>query len=78
MNRAGFIGADGSFVVVDVPPGNYLLAVNASSQAPAGAVRGEVPASAGVRFQPLQESLTVADSDVTGLTLNVTAATASP
>lgn len=78
LNRSAFIAADGSFVLVDVPPGNYSLAVNASSQAPTGATRGEVAVSAGVRFQPLQESLTVADSDVTALTLNVNAATGTP
>ena len=76
LNRAGYIAADGSFTVVDVPPGNYSLSVNASAQAPASGYRGGgQPAGAtSVRFQPLQESVTVADGDLTGLTLNVTPA----
>ena len=78
LSRTGYIGADGSFVLTDVPPGNYSLAVNASAQAPVGATRGEASTNAGVRFQTLQESLTVADSDVTGLSLNVTPATTTP
>lgn len=74
LNRMGVINADGSFVVPYVPAGNYTLRVNASTQPLNGMGRGggAANASSGVRFQPLQESVTVVDSDLTGLTLNVT------
>ena len=74
LNRAGFIGTDGRFTIVDVPPGNYSLSVNASAVMPGSGNGGQTA----VRFQPLQESITVADGDLTGLTLNVTAATPAP
>lgn len=76
LNRVGYIAADGSFTVADVPPGNYSLTVNASAQAPGSGSRGGASpgGAATVRFQPLQESIAVADGDLTGLTLNVTPA----
>lgn len=78
LNRRGAILADGSFSVPYVPPGNYTLRVNASANALAGGGRGGGAVSStgsGVRFESLQESVTVVDSDLTGLTLNVSAAT---
>ena len=77
LSRMGRIGSDGSFVIPYVPPGNYTLTVNASSLA-SGSFGRDPASSPGVRFQPLQTSVTVTDSDVTGLSLNVTPATASP
>ncbi len=77
LNRSGLINPDGSFTVPYVPPGNYTLRVNASSQAPTGFGRGGQGQgnSAGPTFQPLQESVTVADGDLSGLTLSVTPST---
>ncbi len=80
LTRTGVIGADGSFLIQYVPPGNYTLNVNASSQPQSVSSwggHGGPPASGGggIRFQPLQESVTVTDGDLTGLSLNVTPAT---
>lgn len=79
LTRNISIGADGSFAIPYVPPGNYTLNVNASAQALASGVRGGTPPTGSTtRFQPLQESITVADSDLNGLTLNVAAANSVP
>lgn len=79
LNRRGTIAADGTFLVPYVPPGTYTLRISASSQAP-NYGRGGGPSStdAATRFQPLQESVTVADSDLSGLNVTVTPATTSP
>ena len=79
LNRSATIGADGSFVLIDVPPGNYSLTVNASAQAPGTGVRGGQSMATGsmVSFQPLQATVAVANDDVTGLSFAVTVATAS-
>lgn len=76
LNRTGTVNPDGSFLVPYVPPGSYTLRANVSATAASFGRGGQAPAST-VRFGPLQESLTVTDGDLTGLTLNVTAATAS-
>ncbi len=76
LTRTGNINSDGTFLVPYVPAGNYTLSANASSQAPSFGRGGNGSAAAStVRFQPLQESVTVTDSDLTGLSLNVTPAT---
>lgn len=78
LNRTGVINADGSFAVPYVPAGNYTLRVNASANAVGGYGRGVAVSTSGssaVHFQPLQESVTVVDSDLTGLSLNVTPST---
>lgn len=77
LNRTGTIAPDGSFVVPYVPAGNYTLRVNASSQA-ASFGRGGISSDPGVRFSPVQASVTVADTDLTGLAVTVTPATSSP
>ena len=77
LTRTGNINLDGTFLVPYVPAGNYTLNAIASSQAPVygrGGSNGPAAAST-VRFQPLQESVTVTDSDLTGLSLNVTPTT---
>lgn len=80
LNRMGVINPDGSFVVPYVPAGNYTLRVMASANVGYGFGRGGGSGSSSsstVRFQPLQESVTVVDSDLTGLSLNVTPSTTS-
>ena len=75
LSRTGTINSDGSFVISYVPPGSYTMRVTASSRASGRG--GEVASETAVRYQPLQTALTVADSDVTGVTVTVTAAAAS-
>ncbi len=79
LTRTGNLNADGTFLVPYVPAGNYTLRANASSQALSFGRGGQTQTggSPAVRFQPLEESITVTDSDLTGLSLNVTAATAT-
>lgn len=76
LSRRGSIASDGTFTVPYVPPGTYTLRVSASTQA-VGAGRGGASGTsdAAVRFQPLQESVTVTDGDLTGLNLTVTPST---
>lgn len=72
LSRRGFINADGSFTIAYVPAGTYMLRVTASAQAQNEGRGGPGQGSdASVRFQPLQESVTVADSDLTGLNVSV-------
>ena len=79
LTRRGIIAADGSFLVPYVPPGTYTLRVAASTQVPSyGRGGGPTGTDAAIRFQPLQESITVADTDLTGLSVTVTPATTSP
>ncbi len=79
LNRRGTIAADGSFLVPYVPPGTYTLRVTASAQA-ANNGRGGGPNASdnATRFQPMQESVTVTDSDLTGVSVTVNPATSSP
>lgn len=76
LNRTGTVNADGSFLVPYVPPGSYTLRANVSATAQSFG-RGNQESATPIRFQPLQESLTVADGDLTGLALTVTVASAS-
>lgn len=71
LNRRGTINLDGTFSIHYVPAGTYTLRVQASSQVPgpAGFSGDRTP------FQPLQESITVVDSDLSGLSLTVTPVT---
>lgn len=79
LNRTGVIGPDGSFTVPYVPSGTYTLRISASSQASTGGYgRGSQSSDPSTRFQPLQESITVADTDLTGLNVTVTPASPSP
>jgi hypothetical protein len=79
----GFIEPDGSFVVQWVPAGTYTLGVtNASSTASrvyfgGRGQRGGGGGDGGTRFQSFQESLTVSDADVTGVSVSLTPATAA-
>jgi hypothetical protein len=76
LNRTGTINSDGSFTIPYVPPGTYTLRVSASSALQTFG-RGGNNNSDTTRFQPLQESITVTDGDLTGIAVTVTTATAS-
>ncbi len=79
LTRRANIGADGSFSVPYVPAGTYTLRVTASTQQSNQGRGGATTSSdAAVRFQPVQESVTVADSDLGGVNVAVTAASTSP
>ncbi len=74
LSRNSGIASDGSFVIPYVPPGTYTLRINASSQQPSFN-RGGATSTDTTRFQPLQQSITVTDSDLSGLAITVTPAT---
>ena len=83
MARHSMINADGSFVLPYVPSGNYTLRVVASSALSRGRGQDEQTDGPAVQFQPLEKTLNVTISDVTGLNLNVvpmtgTGATTTP
>ncbi len=74
LSRTGPIAADGTFTVPYVPAGSYTLQVNASAQMPSADfshIGQDTSSAAGPHFQPLQEALTVADSDLNNLSLTV-------
>ncbi len=76
LSRMAMIQPDGSFVVQWVPAGTYTLAVsNASSLAPPAFGRRPQAESAGTNYSPFQESLTVTDTDVSGIGVTLTPAT---
>ena len=80
LNRNVALAGDGSFTIPYVPPGTYTLRISASSQiASFGHESGGSSggSSTSVRFQPMQESITVTDTDLTGLAVTVTQATAA-
>ncbi len=79
LSRTGTVNADGSFLVPYISAGSYTLRANVSPTAGSFGRGNQTPdaSTPNVRFQPLQESLTVTDSDLTGLALTVTVATAS-
>lgn len=76
------IASDGSFTIPYVPPGTYTLRITASSQLQSFGRGGGGAGNGGnnesvTRFQPLTESVTVSNTDLTGLSVTVTTATAS-
>ena len=78
LTRMAMIQPDGSFVVQWVPAGTYTLAVsNASNvpQQPYGGRRQQASSSSGTSYAPFQESLTVTDTDLSGIGLTLTPAT---
>jgi hypothetical protein len=76
LSRIAMIQPDGSFTVQWVPAGTYTLAVsNASNVAgPAFGRRGQNNPSSGTSYAPFQESLTVTNSDVSGVGVTLTPA----
>lgn len=78
LTRMAFIQPDGSFALQWVPAGTYTLAVSNASNTPTQiyGMRGQQSSGGGVTYQPFQETLTVTDSDLTGLGINLTPVTA--
>jgi hypothetical protein len=81
LSRQAMIQPDGSFAIQWVPAGSYTLAVSNASSAPSlgfGGMRGQPTSSSAIRYQSAQETMTVTDSDVSGVTVSLTpVATAS-
>jgi hypothetical protein len=78
LTRMAMIQPDGSFVVQWVPAGTYTLAVSNASNVPSqGFGRRQQNESAGTSYAPFQESLTVTDTDVSGIGVTLTPATGS-
>ena len=79
LSRMAMIQPDGSFVVQWVPAGTYTLAVSNASNVPSQGFgrRGQNSSSGGTSYAPFQESLTVTDTDVSGVGLTLTPATGS-
>jgi hypothetical protein len=77
LSRMAMIAPDGSFVVQWVPAGTYTLAVTNASNVPRQIFSGRrgQQNDAGTTYQPFQESLTVADTDVSGADVTLTPAT---
>jgi hypothetical protein len=65
------INADGSFVIPYMPPGNYTLRINASSNLPRGGGQGVQSDDPAIRFQPLEKPVNVTDGDITSFNLSV-------
>jgi hypothetical protein len=73
LHLRGNIGADGRFFVRFVPPGSYTLQVSgASTQANEGFRGRDSNSTPATQFQPYSGSVTVTDSDLTGVPLSLT------
>ena len=83
LMRTAQIGVDGSYNLMYVPAGTYTLSVPSAGPAPVVGVSGfprgrpDVGSTAGASYQPFQETVTVADSDVSGLDVELAPATAA-
>jgi len=77
LTRMAMIQPDGSFVVQWVPAGTYTLAVSNASNMPRQPGRRGQQTEAGTSYAPFQESLTVTDTDVSGVGVTLTPATTS-
>jgi hypothetical protein len=78
LSRTGMIQPDGSFAVQWVPAGTYTLAISNASNVPSqGFGRRGQAQSGGSSYAPFQESLTVTDTDVSGVGVTLTPATGS-
>lgn len=79
LSRMAMIQPDGSFSVQWVPAGSYTLAVSNASNVPLqqGFGRRGQSQSGGTSYAPFQESLTVTDTDVSGVGVTLTPATGS-
>lgn len=76
LNRTAGIASDGTFTLSYVPSGSYTLTINGASSNPAagggGPRRGGQSTSSGVTYQQYTGSLSVADTDVSGVSINLT------
>jgi hypothetical protein len=75
LNRTAPIASDGTFTLSYVPSGSYTLTVSGASSVPSsngGARRGQSSTSTGVSFQQYTGSMSVADTDVSGVSINLT------
>jgi hypothetical protein len=74
LTRMGMIQPDGSFVVQWVPAGTYTLAVSNASNMPSPGFgrRGQNTNTGATSYAPFQESLTVTDTDVSGVGVTLT------
>jgi hypothetical protein len=80
LTRMAMIQPDGSFVVQWVPAGNYTLAVSNASNVPSqgfGRRQQQSDSSSSTSYAPFQESLTVTDTDLSGVGVTLTPATGS-
>lgn len=79
LTRMAMIQPDGSFAVQWVPAGTYTLAVSNASNVPGAGFgrRQQQNESGGTSYAPFQESLTVTDTDVSGIGVTLTPATGS-
>jgi hypothetical protein len=77
LTRMAMIQADGSFVVQWVPAGTYTLAVSNASNVPSQGFgrRQQSDSGSSTSYAPFQESLTVTDTDVSGVGVTLTPAT---
>jgi len=79
VQLSGVVSAAGDFSIAYVPAGTYTLSVQGSTQAAAtGGFRGRggngAAAAGSATFLPASQTLTVGDTDVTGLGINLTSA----
>jgi hypothetical protein len=79
LTRMAMIQPDGNFVVQWVPAGNYTLAVSNASNVPSQGFgrRQQSDSSSSTSYAPFQESLTVTDTDLSGVGVTLTPATGS-
>ncbi len=78
LTRTAQVNADGSYVLMYVPAGNYSFSVPFASSTPGqvGRPRGGSDGQAvGFTFQPFQQTVSVTDGDLTGLDVTLTPAT---
>lgn len=82
FSRQAQIQPDGSFTLQWVPAGSYTLSVNNASNMPPPVFgprgRQSNDNSGRVTFQPFQESLTVTDTDLSGIGISLTPASNAP
>jgi len=76
LQMSGTINPSGDFTVAYVPPGTYTLSAQGSTQAVTVGFRGRGGSStaSGTTFQPYTQTLTVGETDVTGMGINLVTA----
>ena len=75
LQPSGTINANGDFAISYVPAGTYTLNVQGSTVANNGGYRGRnSSSSSSTTFKPYSQTLSVSDTDVTGLGINLVVA----